>query len=69
MVCDNQLDQYFQFVKDMLLDEVISEPLMDPAYYANQNLLSIQDLVKLMQRYSLNRYLPADKCLWMATAE
>ncbi len=28
MVSDNQLDQYFQFVKDMLLEEVISEPLI-----------------------------------------
>ena len=28
MVRDNQLDQYFQLVKDMLLEEVISEPLI-----------------------------------------
>ena len=27
MVSDNQLDQYFQYVKDMLLEEVISESL------------------------------------------
>ncbi len=28
MVSDNQLDQYFQFVKDMLFEEVISELLI-----------------------------------------
>ncbi len=37
IVSDNQLDQYFQFVKDMLLEEVISEPLIHSAYYINQN--------------------------------
>ena len=47
MVSDNQLDQYFQFVKDMLLEEVISEPLIHSAYYVNQNLLTIQDLDKV----------------------
>ncbi len=33
MVSDNQLDQYFQFVKDMLLEEVylFSEPLIHSA--------------------------------------
>ncbi len=41
MVSDNQLDQYFQFVKDMLLEEVISEPLIHSAYYVNQNLPTI----------------------------
>ena len=40
MVSDNQLDQYSVFVKDkdMLLEEVISEPLIHSAYYINQNL-------------------------------
>ena len=38
MVSDNRLDQYFQFVKDMPLEEVISEPLIHPASYINQNL-------------------------------
>ncbi len=28
MVSGNQIDQYFQFVKDMLLEDVISEPLI-----------------------------------------
>ncbi len=42
MVSDNQLDQYFQIVKDMPLEEVISEPLIHPAYYVNQNLPTIQ---------------------------
>ena len=50
MVSDNQLDQYFQFVKDLLLEErVISEPLVHSAYYVNQNLPTIQGLDKLMQ--------------------
>ncbi len=49
MVSDNQLDQYFQFVKDMLLEEVLSEPPIHAAYYVNQNLLSIQGLDKVMQ--------------------
>ncbi len=31
MVNDNQLDQYFQFVKDMLLEVVISESLIHSA--------------------------------------
>ncbi len=38
MGSDNQLDQYFQFVKDLLLEEVVSEPLIYSAYYVNQNL-------------------------------
>ena len=38
MVSDNQLDQYFQFVKDVLLEEVISEPLIRSAYYINRKL-------------------------------
>ena len=40
MVSDIQLDQCFQ-VKDILLEEVISERLVHSAYYVNQNLLSI----------------------------
>ena len=48
MVNDNQLDQYFQFVKDTLLKEVISEPLIHSAY-VNQNLPTIQGLDKVMQ--------------------
>ena len=33
MVNDNQLDQYFQFVKDMLLEDVYySEPLIHFVY-------------------------------------
>ena len=36
MVSDNHPDQYFQFVK-MLLEEVISEPLIHSVYYVNQN--------------------------------
>ena len=46
MVSDNQWDQYFQFVKDMLLEDVISEPLIHSAYYVNQN--TIRDLDKVM---------------------
>ncbi len=41
MVSDNQLDQYFQFVKDMLLEGVNGEPLIHSAYYINQNLHTI----------------------------
>ena len=37
MVSDDQLDQYFQFVKDMLLEEDITEPLIHSARYVNQN--------------------------------
>ena len=48
MVSDvNQIDQYFQFVKDML--SVISEPLIHSTYYVNQNLPTIQGLDKVMQ--------------------
>ncbi len=36
MVSNNQLDQYLQFVKDMLLDEDISEPLIHSAYYVDE---------------------------------
>ncbi len=36
MVTNNQLYQYFQFVKDMLLEKVISEPLIHSACYINQ---------------------------------
>ncbi len=32
MVSDNQHDQYFQFVKDMILEEDISEPFIHSAY-------------------------------------
>ena len=39
MVSDNQQDQHFQLVKDMLLEEVISEPLIHSPY-VNQNFLS-----------------------------
>ena len=49
MVSDNQPDQYFQFVKGMLLEEVISEPLIYSAYYVNQSLATIQGLDKVMQ--------------------
>ena len=49
MVSDNQVEQYFQFVKDMLLKEVHSEPLIQSAYYVYQNLPSIQSLGKVMQ--------------------
>ena len=31
MISDNQLEQHFQFVNHMLLEEVISEPLMHSA--------------------------------------
>ena len=48
MVIDNHLDQYFLFVKGMLLEEVISEPLFHSAY-VNQNLPTIQGLDKVMQ--------------------
>ena len=42
MVSDNLIDQYFQFAKDILLEEVISEPLLHLAYYyINQSLPSI----------------------------
>ena len=44
MVSDNQLDQYFKFVKDMLLEEFISEPLIHSAYYVKQNLPTIYDI-------------------------
>ncbi len=37
MVSEKQLNQYFQFVKDMLLEEVISEPLIHHAHYVNKN--------------------------------
>ena len=47
MASDNQVDQYTQFVKDMLLEEDISESLIF-AYYVNQNLPSIQGLDKVM---------------------
>ena len=50
MVSDDQLDQYFQFIKDMLL-EVIREPLIHSANI-NQNLPTIQGLDKVMQFYS-----------------
>ncbi len=43
MVSDNQLDQYFQFVKDILLEELIGEPIIHSAYYVNQNLHAIHD--------------------------
>ena len=44
----DQLDQYFQFVEDMLLEEVISEPLI---YYASTSIKTclIQGLDKVMQ--------------------
>ena len=45
-VSDDQLDQYFQFVKDILLEEVINEPLTHSAYYVNLNLTTIQGLDK-----------------------
>ena len=34
MVSDNQLERNFQFVKDMLLEEVGNEPLIHSAYYS-----------------------------------
>ncbi len=34
MVSDNQPDQYFQLVKDKLLEKVISEPLNHSACHA-----------------------------------
>ena len=37
MVSD-QLDQYIQFVKDMILKEVSRESLLHAAFYVNQNL-------------------------------
>ncbi len=37
----NQVDQYFKFVKDMLLKEVISELFIYSAYF-NHNLPTIQ---------------------------
>ncbi len=40
-----------QLGNDMLLKEVITEPLMRPASYVNQNLLSNQGLHKVMQLY------------------
>ena len=47
MVSDNQLYQYFLFVKDMLLEEVIySEELIHSAYYVLHNLPTIQGLDK-----------------------
>ncbi len=46
-VSGNQLDQNFQFVKDMLLEEVISEPLIHSAYHINQNLPTIHGLCNL----------------------
>ncbi len=50
MVSDIQLHQYFQLVKDVPLKEVVREPLIHSAYYANQNLPTIQSLdTKLMQ--------------------
>ena len=45
MVSDNQ---YFQFVKDMLLEEVICEKLIHSAYNINQNLPTIHGLNKVM---------------------
>ena len=44
---DNQLDQYFHFVKDMLLEEV-RHPFCI-LNYVNQNFLTIQGLDKGMQ--------------------
>ncbi len=49
-----KLDQYFQFVKDMLLvgwllEEAVNEPLIHSAYCVNQNLPNIQGLGKVMQ--------------------
>ena len=49
MVSDYQLDQYCQFVKDMLLEDIISEPLIHSAYYDNQLLHTIQGLDKVIQ--------------------
>ena len=59
MVSNNQLEQCFQFVKDMPLEEVISEPFMHSvAYYIYQNLPFIQGLVRVLQLYNrLNKYL------------
>ena len=37
----NQLDQYFRFVTDMLLEEVLCEPLIRSAYHVNQNMPTI----------------------------
>ncbi len=52
MVRDNQLDQYFQFVKDMLLEEVMSKAFIHSGYYINQNLANIQYLDKVIQLFA-----------------
>ena len=53
MVRDNQLDQYFRFVKDMLLEEVISDPLIYSAYYVNQNWSTIQSNTAIVHDNSI----------------
>ncbi len=45
MVSDNQLDQYFQFVKHNW-KKFISEPLIHSAHCVNQNLPTIEGLDK-----------------------
>ncbi len=60
----NQLDQYFQFVKGMKLEEVISEPLTTLyIIYINQNLPSIHGLDKDMQLYMIIAYTVGFYCL------
>ncbi len=49
MVSDNQLDHYFQVVKDMLWKKFISDPLTRSEYCVNQNLPTIQGFDKEMQ--------------------
>ncbi len=56
MVSDNQLDQYCQFVNDMLLKEVISGLLMHHAHSVNQNLPTIHGLDKVMQLRTWNQW-------------
>ncbi len=63
MVSDNRLDQYFQVVKHMPLEEVISEPLIHPAYkaYINQKLEAY-----MMIAYTVSLYcLKAVRCCWL----
>ena len=50
MVSDNQLDQYFQLVKDKLLEKDISEPFCMPCYIKK----SMQGLDKVMQMIIAN---------------
>ncbi len=60
---ERQLNQYFKFVKDMLLEDVIIEPLIHHAYYVNQNLHSIQGLDRVMSMYMIIAYTVGLYCL------